>query len=334
MFLGKKPIITVLAALVLSLLLTACSGLEYGLRFKDGDVPGGGEREGQVLAGRNAKKFGASYMTLNNPYFVILDGEIKKVLTEKGDKLMTLDPQLDINRQINCIGELVAQQVELIFLNPVEWKGIRPALEAAQKAGTPVIVVDSPVFDESMVASTIISDNYNAGVVAAKHLMKKLPGGNVVILDHPTAKSAVDRAKGFEDTLAGSGNYRIAAKNTANGQLEYAMPVMEDAMVQCKKIDAVFAINDPSAIGAIAALEAAGKLKGTLVYGVDGAPEARQLIALGKMTATSAQLPRKIGTAAAETAYRLLAGEKVEKTITIPIELIDKDNVEEYPVQW
>lgn len=275
-------------------------------------------------------KFGATYMTMNNPFFVALNGGIKDVVEANGDKLIALDPALDVSKQISQIEDLVAQGVDAIFVNPADWKGIRPALEAAKAAGIPIINVDAPVFDVDLVNSIVASDNYNAGVLCAKDMMSKLSSAKIVILEHPTAKSATDRTDGFIDTIKDMPQYEIVAKQSSEGQLEQAMPVMENIIQANPQIDVVMALNDPTAMGALAALESAQRAEGVLVYGVDGSPDAKQMIFDGKMTGTAAQSPITIGTTAAELAYKILNGESVEKEVFVDVIYIDKNNVSEY----
>lgn len=278
------------------------------------------------------RKFGATYMTMNNPFFIALNDAIKAVVEAKGDKLITLDPALDQAKQIAQIEDLIAQKVDAIFLNPVDWKGIRPALEQAKKAGIPIINVDAPVFDADLVDCIVASDNYKAGVLVAKDVMKRLKKANIVLLEHPTAKSAIDRTQSFADTVKNLPAYKIVARQSSNGQLEQAMPVMENIIQANAKIDVVMGLNDPTAAGALAALKSANRDKGVLIYGVDGAPDAKKLIKEGKMTATAAQSPKGIGKTAAESMYKLLAGQKIDKLILVPVFLIDKSNVNQFGV--
>ena len=276
-------------------------------------------------------KFGATYMTLNNPFFVELNDGIKKIVEAKGGTLVALDPQLDVNKQIAQVEDMIAQKVDLIFLNPADWKGIKPALEAAKKANIPVIIVDSPVFDDALVDSTVASDNWNAGVLCAKNLVKLMgEKGNVVILEHPTAKSAIDRTKSFEEEIAKYPGIKIVAKQASDGQLEKAMPVMENILQANKEINAVMCLNDPTALGVIAALESANRLQGVIIYGVDGSSDAKKMIKAGKLTATAAQFPKEIGRMAAEAAFTKLGGGTIEHNIKVPVELIDKSNIDKY----
>ncbi len=279
---------------------------------------------------KKARKFGATYMTMNNPFFIALNDGIKSIVEANGDSLVALDPALDLNKQISQIEDLIAQGVDAIFLNPVDWKGIKPALEAAKKAGIPIINVDAPVFDEDLVDCIVASDNYKAGVLVAEDVMKRLESAKVVLLEHPTAKSAIDRTQSFKDIVKDKPQYEIVASQSSEGQLEQAMPVMENIIQAQKEIDVVYGLNDPTAMGALAALQAANRDKDVLIYGVDGAPEAKLMVKEGKITGTAAQSPKGIGTTAAETAYKILKGESVEKSILVPVTLITSDNVDQF----
>lgn len=281
---------------------------------------------------RQHYKFGATYMTLNNPFFVALNNGIKDVVEGNGDVLIALDPALDPEKQTAQIEDLIDQKVDAIFVTPADWKEIRPALLAAQEAGIPVINVDAPVYDEDLAACIIASDNYNAGVLCAQDMMRRRDSARIVILEHPRAKSSIDRTRGFIDTIKEMAQYQIVAEASSEGQLEQAMPVMAKIIRDNPQIDVVMALNDPTAEGALAALLSAGREEGVLIYGVDGAPEAKQLIRDGKITATAAQSPSTIGRTAAQAAYDILAGEKVEKHISVPVVLINKNNVDEFDV--
>lgn len=281
--------------------------------------------------GEKRFKFGASYMNMNNPFFIKLNEGIKQVVEEQNGKLIALDSQLQVDKQISQIEDLILQEVDVIFLNPVDWKKIQPALLNAKAASIPVIVIDSPVFDDKLVDVTVVSDNYVAGVLCAEDFIKKTKGmGNIVILEHPTAKSAIDRIQGFEDTISKYKDIKVIERLSSNGQLEVAMQVMEDMLKSNNNIgsiDAIMCLNDPTALGALAAIENIIKNSGILIYGIDGSDDAIKMIENGKLTATAAQFPVKIGNIAAETAYKKLSGEKVESYIKVAVKLITKDNV-------
>ena len=151
-----------------------------------------------------------------------------------------------------------------------------------------------------------------------------------MLLEHASTKSGRDRIQGFCDTLETDPRYQVIGRADSAGQLEIAMPELSRLIEQGVVPDAVMALNDPSALGAMAALQEHGLLENTAVYGVDGAPEAKSMIGEGVMTATAAQSPIRIGQITAQTVYAILNGEAYESEITVPVELITQDNVSGY----
>ena len=276
------------------------------------------------------KVFGVSYMTMNNPFYKIINNEILKVVEKNNDTLITLDPELDVDKQNEQIYKFIDQKVDGIFINPIDFEQSEPALQAAKRANIPVIVIDAPVSDESLVDCTIVSDNYDAGVQCAKDMMKRLDSANIVLLKHTTAKSARERIDGFLSVIAENGNYKVINEAECDGQLEIAMPKMQEIIRSTPDIDVVMALNDPSALGALAALEKNNK-NDVMVYGIDGTPEIKALIGRNQMiVGTVAQSPIKMGQIAVENMYNILNGKKVEKNIIIPISLINKENLFKY----
>ena len=271
------------------------------------------------------RKLGAVYMTLNNPFYEVVDEEIRTVVENHGDVLISRDPALSVERQHEEIKELIADGVEVIFINPVDWQHMEPALEAAYEAHVPVIAIDTSVQDEKYVACTVMSDNYQAGVQCAQHLLEHLSGGQIALLKHTEAHSSVERIQGFRDTIADHPEFQIVDEEECLGQLENAMPAMKRILSRHPDVSIVMALNDPAAMGALAALQNAGRIDTVRVYGVDGVPETKEMILQGHMMATAGQSPRQIGKRAAEQAYRLLAGESVERVIQLPTQLLTRE---------
>ncbi len=283
-------------------------------------------------AAAQGKKFGATYMTMNNPFFGVMNDAIKAAVEANGDTLITLDPALDPVKQISQIEDMVAQGVDAIFLNPVDWQAVAPGLLAAHEAGIPIINVDAAVYDEQYVACIVASDNLAAGLVCAEDMLKRLPkGGKAVILGHPTTKTGIDRIANFKKTIEAHPEFTIAQEDSSEGQLEIAMPKMENIIQAVPDMAVVMCVNDPTALGTIQALRAAN-MKGVLVYGVDGSPDAKKMIKEGLMTGTAAQSPINIGKIGVEMAYKVLAGEKVEKHVPVPVQLITAENVDSFGV--
>lgn len=276
------------------------------------------------------KVFGVSYMTMNNPFYKIINNEILKVVEKNNDTLITLDPELDVDKQNEQIYKFIDQKVDGIFINPIDFEQIEPALQAAKRANIPVIIIDAPVSDESLVNCTIVSDNYDAGVQCAKDMMERLDSANIVLLKHTTAKSAKERIEGFLSVIDNNKKYKVINEAECDGQLEIAMPKMQEIIAETPDIDVVMALNDPSALGALAALEKNNK-NDVMVYGIDGTPEIKALIGRNQMiVGTVAQSPIKMGQIAVENMYNILNGKKIEKNIIIPISMINKENLFKY----
>ena len=275
-------------------------------------------------------RIGATYMTMNNPFYSVIDEELRLMIESRGDILLTRDPALDQDKQNDQIHELLAGGIDLLVINPVDFQQIRPALEEARDAGVPVVIVDSQVSDPALVACTIASDNYGAGVLCAEHLIRTRDSARIALLEHPTAQSALDRIQGFCDTIADYPQYQIAGRASSDGQLELAMPALDALLDADPDIDVVMALNDPTALGAMAALEERQLLDRTLVYGVDGSPEAKNMIFEGVMAATVAQSPIQIGQTTAQVIYQILSGENYESEIIVPVELITAENVGQF----
>lgn len=276
------------------------------------------------------KVFGVSYMTMNNPFYKIINNEILKVVEKNNDTLITLDPELDVDKQNEQIYKFIDAKVDGIFINPIDFEQSEPALQAVKRANIPVIVIDAPVSDESLVDCTIVSDNYDAGVQCAKDMMERLDSANIVLLKHTTAKSAKERIEGFLSVIDNNEKYKVINEAECDGQLEIAMPKMQEIIEETPDIDVVMALNDPSALGALAALEKNNK-NDVMVYGIDGTPEIKALIGRNQMiVGTVAQSPIKMGQIAVENMYNILNGKKIEKNIIIPISLINKENLFKY----
>ena len=155
--------------------------------------------------------FGATYMTMNNPYYQVLDAQLRAEIETRGDVLLTRDAAMDQGRQNREIRDLIDAGAKAIFLTPVEWDTVKPGLETAAGAGVPVIVVDAPVLDTELVTCSVLSDNYQAGVLCAKHLLSVREGAKIILLEHITAVSGVQRIQGFLDTIEGHEGFEVLA---------------------------------------------------------------------------------------------------------------------------
>ncbi|HEX5176801.1 MAG TPA: sugar ABC transporter substrate-binding protein, partial [Chthoniobacteraceae bacterium] len=276
-------------------------------------------------SGGNDRLFAVSFMTLNNPFFVDLGEGIRTVVEAHGDRLVVLDSQFNALKQKNDISDVLQQAPGAVFINPVNWEGVRATLVEAQRQKVPIVVVDTQVADEAMVLTQVASDNIAAGRLACEALGKAKPAAKLVILHHSVAKSCIDRVAGFKDTMAKSfPQMQLLDTQEGKGSREGALPVMRDLLGRFPEVDAVFAINDPSALGAISAIESAGKANQISVVTVDGSADGIAAVQAGRLLSTSAQFPKEIGRIAAEKAYEHLAGKPVEREVKVEVKLITR----------
>lgn len=288
------------------------------------------EAEKPAVEEKKNYTFGASYFTLNNPHFLDWRDGLNSVFETRGDKLINADAQLDINKQIADVEDMIQQGVDAIFIAPADSKAIKTALLSAQKAGIPVIIMDVPVEDDNLVVSTIATNNFSAGQVLGEALAKDFNGkANVAILDWPVVKAVTDRTDGFAAATKDFPDIKVVARQDGGASVEKSLPVMENFLQSNPEIQAVFCINDPSCIGAYNAIKAADRTDIKL-YSIDGSQEGVKRSCSGEFVGTSAQFPYKMGTIAADTVYKVLKGEKVEHDIAIDSLWINKDNCKDF----
>jgi len=274
--------------------------------------------------------FGVTFQTMNNPFFVDLNEGIEEVVKAHGDRLVTLDAQFNSLKQKNDISDLVHQDAAAIFINPVNWEGIRGSLIQARDRKIPCLVVDAPAKDQDLVLCTVASDNVKAGRLAAQALAKVCRPAKIVVLHHSVNKACLDRVQGFTEEIAKYPDMKILDTQEGKGTTEGARPVMRDLLGRFPDLNAVFPINDPSALGCVSALESAGKLQGVTIVTVDGSQEALTAIKAGRLLSSSAQFPKEIGRIAAEKAYEHIEGKPVDKDVVVRVELITKENAGQF----
>lgn len=278
-------------------------------------------------------KFGFSCIAKENPYYVTLADSIRDSLKEEGHTVigMNKDTHLSSQEQIEQINEMIEQGIDAIFLSPVDWKEITPALQALREADVKIINIDTKVADSDYIDAYIGSDNKNAGTVCGKDLIEKCEkGGKIVILESPTMSSVNERITGFEEAIAGS-PFEVVARKDVKGDLTLAMEETKKILKNNPDVVAIMCGNDPSAIGAHVAANELG-IKGIKIYGVDGSPELKKELEKPNtlIAGTAAQSPINLGKLAVKTAVNMLNGEDYEEETYLDTYLITKENVEMY----
>lgn len=275
---------------------------------------------------------GATYMSRSNPFFDVLHEAIEEVVEGNGDTIISRDPAQDQEKQNEQILDMIEEGIEILFLNPVDWEAVEPALIACQEAGIPVINVDTRVKDTGYVISIIESDNYIAGKQCAEDMMTRTESAKIIILEYPGQTSVCDRVEGFLDTIDGHEEYQVVRQVPASGEMEVGAEVMTDILDEKTEYDVIFGGNDPMALGALSAMLLRGVGGRTLIYGVDGSPDSKAMITQGYVTGTSAQSPKTIGKTAAQMAYQYLSGEKIEEYVRIEPVMITQENIDEFEI--
>lgn len=289
---------------------------------------------GSAYAAKPLKSIGVTVGDLANPFFVAIGKgatDAARKISGDGVRVTTVSSKYDLNTQVGQVENFIASKVDIILVNAADPRGIAPVLKKARDAGIVVLAVD--VGAEGADA-TVMSDNTMAGAESCKVIAKRLGGkGNVVIVNGPPVTAVVDRVAGCKKVLAASGIKVLSENLDAKGSRDGGMEVMANLLTAHPKIDAVFAINDPSAIGAELAIKQAKRSDIKLIASVDGAPDAE--VALkdkGSLFAVStAQNPYQMASLAVQIGHDIINGKRpANPTVLIPTPAITKDNVDSY----
>lgn len=275
--------------------------------------------EENVREGSSGNVIGFSVSTLNNPFFVTLTEGARKAATENNVELVVVDAGDDAAKQTSDIEDLVSRNVGVLIVNPVDSDAVAPAVKSAMSQGIKVIAVDRGVNGVD-VDCQIASDNVAGARMATEYLMEFVGEGAKVaeLQGVPGASATIDRGAGFHQVADQS--LQVAASQTANFNRAEGMTVMENILQSDGTIKGVFAHNDEMALGAVEAVAASGK--DIKIVGFDATDDAQKAVKDGKMAATVAQKPDKMGETAIGTAVKIMAGETVEKSIPVEVELI------------
>lgn len=280
----------------------------------------------------SGRVFVASFMTMHDPFFVELGEGIKTAVEARGDRLLLLDGKHDRDAQEKGTLEALKQKPAALFLIPATDLGsIDKILAAAKAQSVPVIIVDTDVpAPDSLILTKVTTDNIMAGRLAARELAKANPKAKIGVLSFTLSRGCVDRVTGFTQELGKHPEMKVLASQDGHANREGVRGVIKEFLSSHPEMDAIFAINDVSAIEALAGIDAAGRAGKIQVLGVAGSREGAQLIKEGKMLASSAQMPREMGRIAVEKAFDHLAGEKVAKNVLVPVKLVTRANADEF----
>lgn len=275
-----------------------------------------------------------SVLTMTNVFFQdIAEGMIDEA-KKHGYEVLITSAENDPATQYNQVKDFIVKKVIAIVLTPADSKAVGTAIKEANKAGIPIFTADIACLAKDVkVVSHIATDNYAGGKLAAKAMMEVLENkGKVAIIDNPEVESVLSRTRGFRNGLKeANSNIEVIGAWPGQGTKDESFKVALDILTAYKDLDGIFAINDPAALGAYAALEKKNLTDEVVIVGFDAQPEARQAILEGKIYADPVQFPKQIGRKTIETIVKYLEGEEIPPQILIPPELYYKEDAEKDP---
>lgn len=311
---------------------------------KDTDGKSKGQQKPTPAAKAPAIKrtIGLSVLTLTNPFFKEIADNMADEGKKHGYSVIVTSGEFDVAKQQNQVKDFLVKKVDAIVLTPCDSKSIGPAIEEANQAGIPVFTADIACIAEgAKVVCHIATDNLGGGRMAATAVVEALrkdgkAKGKVAIIDHPEVESVILRTQGFKEQLAKENesddvDIQIVTTLPGGGARDKSFKTMQGIIAAHQDLNAVFAINDPSALGARAALEKAGKADQVAIVGFDGQPEGKMAIKEGKIYADPIQFPDRIGRQTVQMIVNHSKGKRVPKQLLIPTALYRKADAEKDP---
>ncbi len=318
---------------LLGFVLVSCIGCGSG----DASKPGTGAAVNPEKPADKARgTIGVSVLTLTNPFFKVIADSLTEEAKKSGYDTIVVSGDFDVAKQQNQVKDFIVKKCAAIVLCPCDSKSIGPVIQEANTAGIPVFTCDIKCLaPDAKVVSHIATDNYQGGKLAGEAMIEALgeAGGKIIILDFKQAESCILRVKGFKEVIEahnakGKGKIDIVAELPGDGQKDKGFKTAEDALQAHADMVGIFAINDPSALGARAALEKAGKAAQIKIIGFDGQPEGKAAIRDGKIYADPVQFPDQIGVQTMKTIAKHFEGEKVSPELLIPTAVYRKADAE------
>lgn len=283
---------------------------------------------------------GLSVLTLTNPFFKDIGDSLAQEARQHGYTVSVVSGEFDVARQQNQVKDFIIRKVAAIVLTPCDSKAIGTAIQEANDAGIPVFTADIACLAPGVkVVTHVATDNYGGGKQAAQAVIEALgdAGGRVAIIDHKLIESCIQRVKGFKEIIEKhnashvTGKIEIAAELPGGANKEGGFRAAEDLLQAHANLAGIFSINDPSALGARAAMEKAGRTQQITLVGFDGSPEGRAAVKAGKLYASPIQFPDRIGIETMRAIVRHFKGEPLPSELLIPTALYRKADADQDP---
>jgi ribose transport system substrate-binding protein len=281
---------------------------------------------------------GVSLLTLDNPFFKVIGDSITAEGKKHGYETVVVSGDKDVAKQGNQIKDFIVKKVSAIVLSPCDSKSIIPVIQEANAAGIPVFTVDIPCNEPGVkIVTQIATDNEGGGREAGQAMIEALgeAGGKIAVLHFKQAESCQLRVKGFMEVIrthnaSGKAKVDVVTELEIGAAKDLGYKAAEDALQAHPDLRGIFAINDPAALGARAAVEKAGKTQ-VLIIGFDGQPEGKQAIKDGKIYADPIQFPDQMGVRMVDAILRHSKGETLPAQMLIPTRLYRKSDAQKDP---
>ncbi|MBC7121750.1 MAG: D-ribose ABC transporter substrate-binding protein [Pseudothermotoga sp.] len=277
--------------------------------------------------------------TLNNPWFVVLADAAKQRAEELGYEVTVFDSQNDTAKESAHFDTIIAAGFDAILFNPTDADGSIANVRRAKEAGIPVFCIDRGINARGLAVAQIYSDNYYGGVLMGEYFvkfmkekfkdMKTIPYAE--LLGILSAQPTWDRSNGFHSVVDNYKEFVMVAQQCAEFDRDTGFKVTEQILQAHPEIKAIWCGNDAMALGALKAVEAAGR-KDIYIFGFDGAEDVIYAIQEGKqIVATIMQFPKLMSRLAAEWADQYLRGERqFPEIVPVTVELVTSENIEKY----
>ncbi|MFO7974261.1 MAG: substrate-binding domain-containing protein [Candidatus Hydrogenedentota bacterium] len=309
--------ILICTVVVLSGMIAGCGGSDT-----PSDLPETAQQAG------TKPTIGVVLLTRTHPFYQDLEAAMQSQAKQEGFELLVSTGEFDVARQKDQMADFIVRKVDAIIVCPADSTSIGTSIKAANDAGIPVFTTDIKCLAKGVeVKCHIATDNLEGGRLAARALREAIGGsGQVAIIDHPEVESVILRTKGFREEMAKTPEVEIVATLPGGGVKDKAFKAAEDILQAHPDLDGIFGINDDSALGALAAVEKAGKQGEIMIVGFDAIPEARKAIKAGKIYADVIQKPDEIGRKTIKVIAQYMGGEEIPEEILIPCALYTKES--------
>jgi ribose transport system substrate-binding protein len=267
-------------------------------------------------------------------FFNQMNEGAQKAADAAGAELVIFNANNDPAAQNNAIETYVNEKVNGIIVVAIDTNGVMPAVEAADKAGIPVVAVDAILPDGPQKAQVGV-DNEAAGRLIGEHFVKYMDanmGGKATLGIVGALNSTIQniRQKGFEEVVKANPNVTMAGVADGRNVQENALAASENLITANPNLTALYATGEPALLGVVAAVESQGKQDQVKVVGWDLTAQAIKGIDAGYVVGVIQQDPAGMGAAAVDSLIKVINGGTVEKNIAVPVTIVTKENVEPY----